>query len=65
MSSTQVRICTRKRRGRRTVLLRPEVYEKLRGKGRFGDSFSDIVSRLLEAKEEKEKGEGVKGDEKK
>ena len=31
-----------------TVGLRHDVYAKLRSKGRFGESFSDLVSRILE-----------------
>jgi predicted CopG family antitoxin len=31
-----------------TVALREDVYTKLRNKGRFGESFSQLVARLLE-----------------
>ncbi len=31
-----------------TVLLSEEVYQRLKSKGKFGESFSDLVSRLLE-----------------
>jgi predicted CopG family antitoxin len=30
-----------------TVLLKEDVYKELRNKGRFGESFSDVVARLL------------------
>jgi predicted CopG family antitoxin len=30
-----------------TVLLTKEVYHRLREKGKFGETFSDIVERLL------------------
>lgn len=30
-----------------TVLLREDVYERLSSKGRFHESFSDLVARLL------------------
>ncbi len=30
-----------------TVLLTKEVYQRLREKGKFGETFSDIVERLL------------------
>ena len=30
-----------------TVLLTKEVYQRLRKKGKFGETFSDIVERLL------------------
>ena len=30
-----------------TVLLTKEVYKRLREKGKFGETFSDIVERLL------------------
>jgi predicted CopG family antitoxin len=30
-----------------TVGLREDVYSRLRDKGRFGESFSELVSRLL------------------
>lgn len=30
-----------------TVLLTKEVYQRLREKGKFGETFSDIVRRLL------------------
>jgi predicted CopG family antitoxin len=30
-----------------TVLLREEVYQRLREKGLFGESFSDLINRLL------------------
>jgi predicted CopG family antitoxin len=35
-----------------TVILKRDVYERLKNRGRFGESYSDIVARLL-----KEKGE--------
>lgn len=30
-----------------TVLLREDVYQRLRNKGLFGESFSDLINRLL------------------
>ena len=30
-----------------TIGLREDVYTRLRDKGRFGESFSDLVNRLL------------------
>ena len=30
-----------------TVLLREDVYQRLRKKGLFGESFSDLINRLL------------------
>ena len=33
--------------GKSTVLLTKEVYQRLREKGKFGETFSDIVKRLL------------------
>ena len=30
-----------------TVLLREEVYQRLKKKGFFGESFSDLINRLL------------------
>ena len=30
-----------------TVLLTKEVYQRLREKGKFGETFSDIVERIL------------------
>ena len=43
-----------------TVLLTKEVYQRLREKGKFGETFSDIVERLLnqiEYFENNQKGE--------
>ena len=31
-----------------TVGLRQDVYTRLRSKGRFGETFSDLVSRLID-----------------
>jgi predicted CopG family antitoxin len=31
-----------------TVGLRQDIYTKLRDKGRFGESFSEVVGRLLD-----------------
>jgi predicted CopG family antitoxin len=31
-----------------TVGLRQDVYTRLRNKGRFGETFSDLVSRLID-----------------
>jgi predicted CopG family antitoxin len=33
------------------VGLRYEVYDKLRDRGKFGETFSDLVSRLIEQSE--------------
>lgn len=30
------------------VALRQEIYDKLRNKGKFGESFSELISRLLD-----------------
>jgi hypothetical protein len=30
------------------VALRQEIYDKLRNKGKFGESFSALISRLLD-----------------
>ena len=30
-----------------TVLLREDVYQRLRKKGLFGESFSDLINRLI------------------
>jgi predicted CopG family antitoxin len=38
--------CSSKNR-RCTVLLSEEVYQRLRKKGLFGESFSDLINRLL------------------
>ena len=37
-----------------TVGLREDVYARLRDKGRFGESFSELVARLLNDLEEEE-----------
>jgi len=37
-----------------TVGLREDVYARLRDKGRFGESFSELVARLLNDSEEEE-----------
>jgi predicted CopG family antitoxin len=47
-----VQYSTNKRRC--TVLLREEVYQKLRKKGLFGESFSDLINRLLTETDKKE-----------
>jgi len=42
-----------------TVLLTKKVYQRLREKGKFGETFSDIVERLLnqiDSFEDKNKG---------
>jgi predicted CopG family antitoxin len=41
-----------------TVGLRQEVYTKLRDRGRFGESFSDVVSRIIEEANKNEAHEG-------
>ena len=43
-----------------TVLLREEVYQRLRKKGLFGESFSDLINRLL-SETEKMKDEDNNG----
>ena len=35
-----------------TILLEQSVYNRLRQMGRFGESFSDVVSRLMDESEE-------------
>jgi predicted CopG family antitoxin len=37
-----------------SVGLRDDVYSRLRNKGRFGESFSELVARLLNDLEEEE-----------
>jgi predicted CopG family antitoxin len=37
---------------RNTVGLRQEVYSRLKNKGKFGESFSELISRLLDESEE-------------
>lgn len=44
---------------RYTVLLHQSVYHRLKSRGMFGESFSDVVDRLLD---ESEKVAAVKGD---
>jgi predicted CopG family antitoxin len=39
-----------------TVLLREGVYRRLRTKGQFGESFSDLVARLLDELEQVNRG---------
>jgi predicted CopG family antitoxin len=39
-----------------TVGLREDVYVRLKDKGRFGESFSELVGRLLNDLEEEEEG---------
>ncbi|MGN6633425.1 MAG: DUF7557 family protein [Nitrososphaeraceae archaeon] len=34
------------------VALRQEIYDKLRNKGKFGESFSELISRLLDELDE-------------
>ena len=48
-----------------TILLKEEAYIRLKSKGRFGESFSELVSRLLneiDYFENKNKGEKNKID---
>ena len=40
-----------------TVLLRKEVYQRLRKKGLFGESFSDLINRLITETDNKIKEE--------
>jgi predicted CopG family antitoxin len=35
-------------RERKNVGIRYEVYERLKDKGKFGESFSELISRILE-----------------
>ena len=37
-----------------TVGIREDVYSRLRDKGKFGESFSELISRLLNNLEEEE-----------
>ena len=39
-----------------TVLIREDVYERLRTKGRFGESFSRLIGRLLDELDEGKEG---------
>jgi predicted CopG family antitoxin len=34
---------------RRNISVSPETYEKLKGFGRFGESFDDLLNRLMDA----------------
>lgn len=45
-----------------TVLLTKEVYHRLREKGKFGETFSDIVERLLNQIDIFEQQKGEKDD---
>jgi predicted CopG family antitoxin len=45
-----------------TVLLAKEVYQRLREKGKFGETFSDIVERLLNQIDNFEQQKGEKDD---
>ncbi len=45
-----------------TVLLTKEVYQRLREKGKFGETFSDIVERLLNQIDNFEQEKGEKDD---
>ena len=40
-----------------TVLLRDGVYKRLKTKGQFGESFSDLVARLLDELEQESRGD--------
>ena len=31
-----------------TILLREDIYKRLKTKGKFGESFSELISRLLD-----------------
>ena len=31
-----------------TILLKEDIYKRLRTKGKFGESFSELISRLLD-----------------
>jgi predicted CopG family antitoxin len=46
--------------GKSTVLLTKEVYQRLREKGKFGETFSDIVKRLLNQIDFENKNKGGK-----
>jgi len=43
-------------RKRITVSLDVEVYQRLKKQGNFGDSFSDVVSRILNERDEMKRG---------
>ena len=43
-----------------TIGLRDEIYLKLRDKGKFGESFSDLVSRILQENDNESIGENSK-----
>jgi predicted CopG family antitoxin len=49
--STQFKRCT--------VLLKQDVYKRLKKRGRFGKSFSDVVARLIDESEEANRGNGL------
>ena len=38
---------------RTSISVNQKVYAKLRDKGKFGESFSDLISRILEESEKK------------
>ena len=42
------------------VALRQEIYDKLRNKGKFGESFSELISRLLDGLDENGRPEGYR-----
>jgi predicted CopG family antitoxin len=46
MSNISTTGCTSSKRC--TVLLKDDVYNRLRKMGRFGESFSDVISRLID-----------------
>jgi predicted CopG family antitoxin len=44
-----------------TIGLRDDIYLKLRDKGKFGESFSELISRILQENDNKRNiGEGYK-----
>jgi predicted CopG family antitoxin len=44
-----------------TILLTKELYQRLREKGKFGETFSDIVERLLNQIDYRERDTGQGG----
>ena len=40
-----------------TILLKEDIYKRLKTKGKFGESFSELISRLLDEIDFLEKGE--------
>jgi predicted CopG family antitoxin len=46
---------------RRTITIRNEAYARLRKHGQFGETFSELLSRLLDTIDERGEGEDPDG----